>query len=193
MTIKKKKIQPCSNPVILAGMISLSGIVLLFMRNPDPIIHPTLYAEDGTWVALALTNGWINALVNARPDYFVVLNILLLFIATKISFFLKWQSSIIPSTKYRYSFILFFSGVGTFCFFTMRKVMPYWFAFIGFLLIILLPLGGTQNEIIGRILQIGFYMPLLATLLLFGRDQLRNKWKNILLMLVFSFVVRLIQ
>lgn len=35
------------------------GIILLFLRSIYIIITPSLYAEDGTWTALIINNGFL--------------------------------------------------------------------------------------------------------------------------------------
>ncbi len=186
-----------------AGIFFLA-ISILFLRNPDPIFNPVIYAEDALWTASGLTNGWLHVLLHARTDYFVFINIFLLFISTKLStFFSTNPLSLLPQAIAFVSFS-FYSAIATFAFATLRKITTSFFSGIGFILIVLLPMGNTQNETIGRILQVGFVIPLLVVMLLFWRDELRCKLLSICvdiflficaatnpitLVLVFSYVI----
>lgn len=153
----------------LIAFVFLFGMLLLFLRNPDPFFNPIIYAEDGTWTALALREGWLHALMYSRVDYFVVVNTAILFMASKISIFLSGDPlSLLPQAIGVVSFV-FFSAVATFVFLTVRQMSSAFLAFLAFIAVILIPLGGTQNEVIGRALQVGFYMPLVSVLLLFWR------------------------
>ncbi|MDR3429433.1 hypothetical protein [Silvimonas sp.] len=161
--------------ISFAVLLIISGAALLFWRNPDPIINPIIYAEDGVWVGQGLSNGWMNTLIHARPDYLVVINILLLLLSTVISTIASGNPlSLLPEAIAFVSYF-FLSAIATLIFFTIKRITNLSFSLAGFLLFIFIPLGITQNEIIGRILQIGFYMPLLAVMLLFWRDKVTFK------------------
>ncbi|TBW39368.1 hypothetical protein E0E54_02770 [Azotobacter chroococcum] len=170
MPIEEKFSQKIANccPSLVLFFI---GMAVLFVRNPDPVLNPVVYAEDGMWAGLGLSNGWHYALIHAREDYFVFLNILLLFIATKLS---VWGAgnpvALLPESIALVSFG-FFSAVATAAFLITKGVMPILFRGWLYLLLLLLPLGMSQNEIVGRILQVGFYIPLISVMLLFWRDQ----------------------
>lgn len=56
----------------------------------------------------------------------------------------------------------FYAFVSTMIFFTVRKHTTSFFAFVACFMSMLLPLGFSQGEIIGTLLQIGFYMPILS-------------------------------
>lgn len=155
----------------LYPILLLAGIFLLFLRNPDPIINPVVYAEDGTWVALGLREGWMAAFAFSRPDYFVFLNTILLYISTIIS--TATNGGLIDHLPYAIAFVsyLFYSAFALLVFITVKRISSGFFGIFAFLLVLMLPLGTTQNEIIGRILQIGFFMPALALMLFFWRDR----------------------
>ncbi|NHN77252.1 hypothetical protein HA520_08100 [Azotobacter chroococcum] len=162
-----KKIISCCPAIVLFFI----GMVLLFVRNPDPILNPIVYAEDGVWAGLGLSNGWGYALVHAREDYFVFLNILLLFISTKLSSWIAGNPIVLLPESIALVSFGFFSAVATGAFLITRGFMPAAFRGGLYLLLLLLPLGMSQNEIVGRILQVGFYIPLISVMLLFWRDQ----------------------
>ncbi len=161
---------------LAALVLIVTGMAILFLRNPDPILNPVVYAEDGAWAALGLREGWLQAFMLARPDYFVAVNILLLFIATKISWILSGNPLSLLAYSIAFVSYAFYAGVATLSFFTIRRVGNIFFALLAFLLFLHLPLGDTQNEIIGRVAQVGFFMPLVAMMLLFWRDTAMSGW-----------------
>lgn len=164
--------------VTIAFIYFLFGAVLLFLRNPDPFINPVIYAEDGTWSALALREGWWHALINSRSDYFVFINTIILFFASKISILFSGNPlTLLPQAIAVVSFS-FFSGVATFAFITVRHISSSALGGIAFLAVLLIPLGTTQNEIIGRALQVGFYMPIISVFLLFWRNMVTGLYKT---------------
>ena len=167
--------------VAIAFIYFLFGAVLLFLRNPDPFINPVIYAEDGTWSALALREGWWHALINSRSDYFVFINTIILFLASKISILFSGNPlTLLPQAIAVVSFS-FFSGVATFAFITVRQISSSVLGGIAFLAVLLIPLGATQNEIIGRALQVGFYMPIISVFLLFWRNIVTGLYKTTLI------------
>lgn len=158
----------------LYSTLFLAGVLLLFLRNPDPFINPVIYAEDGIWAALGLREGWITAFISSRTDYFVFLNTLLLYISSIIS--IATSGGMIERLPYAIAFVSysFYSAFALLAFATIKKVSSGFFGIFAFLLLLMLPLGDTQNEIIGRILQVGFFMPALALMLFFWRDRCRS-------------------
>jgi hypothetical protein len=159
-------------------LLFLFGVAFLFLRNPDPIFNPIVYAEDGTWIALGLREGWGEALWSAREDYFVFLNILLLFISTCIA--TTVGNGTIENLPYAIAFVSFsfFSAFGILVFATLKSVSSTIFATLGFVLSLMIPLGISQNEIIGRIIQVGFFAPAIAAMLFFWRTQYQEDWKK---------------
>jgi hypothetical protein len=157
-------------PVLLFA----AGVAILLVRNPDPVLNPVLYAEDGVWAGRGLSEGWWTVLVHARPDYLVVANVALLFIAANVSSAISGNPLLLLPQAVAWTSYGFYAGIATFAFVTLRAVGATLFALLGFLLLLLLPLGATQNEILGRVLQVGFFMPLVAVMLLFWRDVVRS-------------------
>jgi hypothetical protein len=154
----------------------LFGMAVIFARNPDALFDPLIFAEDGVWAGIALTEGWTHVLLNARPDYLVIGNLLLLWLALQISsLFGSDPISWLPQSIALVSFG-FYAGTATLCFATLRRAYNPWAGAAGFLWLLLLPIGHTQNEVLGRLLQIGFYMPLLVVMLLYWRDELAHRW-----------------
>jgi hypothetical protein len=157
--------------IYLAFSLMLIGTILLICRNPDPLIHPIIYAEDGVWTGRGLLQGWLSPLLHARGDYLVVGNVMLLWLATQCSMILFEN----PIAHFPESIALiacaFYSMVVVLTFYSTRGLMPLVFRGGLFFLLLLIPLGGSQNEIIGRISQIGYYIPLVSIILFYLRDK----------------------
>jgi hypothetical protein len=150
-------------------MIVAMGMTLLALRNTDPLINQIIYAEDGKWIGLALNKGWLHAFVNAREDYFVWGNIL--FLAASVassSLFCGNSLSCLPQSITFWSY-LFFAGVGTMAWFVTKGILPLYTRWLLFFLILMLPLGDSANEIIGRISNIGYYCVFITLILMFWK------------------------
>lgn len=154
------------------------GVILLFLRNPHPVFNPIVYAEDGVWTALALREGWLDAFLFSREDYFVFLNTLLLLVSLLIA--MAVGGGTIEALPYSIAAVSysFFSMFAIFVFATVKSVSSSKTGLFAFLLVLLIPLGATQNEIIGRILQIGFFVPALSVMLFFWRDKFESRYKR---------------
>lgn len=157
------------------GLLVL-GMALLLTRNPDLLLDPIVFAEDGAWVGTGLTNGWLWTFVHARGDYFVTLNVAMLYLATQISLLITGNALQLLAESIVFVSLSFYSGIATLSFFVMRKAFPFLDSFMLYLLLLLIPLGFSQNEVIGRALQVGFYMPFLACLLIACRDSARSQY-----------------
>ena len=157
----------------LIGLFAL-GVAALMLRNPDPLLNPVVFAEDGTWAGQGLINGWLDAAINARDDYFVFINVILLFVANKLSALFSGSPLASLPKSIALTSYSFFSLIATFTFATVNRVSRPAYGVAAYLFILFIPLGFTQNEIIGRILQVGFFIPLTAVMLFFWRDRLSS-------------------
>lgn len=157
--------------IYLALSLTLIGILLLICRNPDPFIHPVMYAEDGVWTGLGLTHGWLYPLFYARPDYLVVGNITLLWLATYFSMILFGNPIVHLPESIAFISCAFYSMVAVLAFYSTKGLIPLIFRGVLFFLLLLIPLGLTQNEIIGRISNIGYYMSLIAIILFYFKSR----------------------
>ncbi|WP_407440089.1 hypothetical protein [Lelliottia sp.] len=162
------------------------GMILLAIRNPVPLIHPSIYAEDGVWVANALSHGWINAFIHARDDYFVFFNIFFLFVSTTISNIVSGNPLLFLPQSIALVSYLFYTVVSTMAYAAVLRISNVGYAILAFLLILYVPLGLSQNETIGHLLQIGFYMPMMALCLILYRENIDSKFhKTFIDLLIF--------
>lgn len=148
-----------------------AAIIVFFLRYPQPIITPTIYAEDAVWVGSALTNGWVHTFIHARPDYFVFFNIFFLFIASNLSkLFSGSELLLLPFFIASLSYA-FYAISATVISLTVRRYTGNVMAIIAFFMSIMIPLGMSQAESIGTLVQIGFYMPILSICVHLYRDK----------------------
>lgn len=159
-------------------LLFIVGFIVFFFRFPQPIITPTIYAEDGIWIGSALSNGWMHTFIHARPDYFVFFNIFFLFIASYLSsFFSGSELLLLPFfiACISYSFYSFTSIV---VYITARKYSNSSIAFLAFLMSLFIPLGLSQAESIGTLVQVGFYMPVLSVCFHLFRSESKSVLKR---------------
>ncbi len=161
-----------------AVMLVLFGGCLLTLRNPDPFLHPVIYAEDGVWCGKGLSEGWLSAMLWARTDYLVIGNIALLFIAAKTSLLLYGNPLAYLPQSIAIISNIYYSLIAVITYYALRHVCSKIQRAIIFMFILMFPLGNSQNEIIGRILQIGFFFPFLCTLLLYIRQNVQSVIKK---------------
>lgn len=164
----------------LAAATFIIAFLVFFIRFPQPIITPTIYAEDGVWIGSALSNGWIHTFLHARPDYFVFFNIFLLFISALLSkIFSGSVLMLLPLfiALVSYTFYAFTSAV---LFLTIKKYTGSLLAFVAYFMSVLIPLGFSQAEVIGTLVQVGFYMPVLSICAHLYRDRSESRIKHIL-------------
>jgi hypothetical protein len=151
------------------------GCLILYARNMDPFLNPIVYTEDGVWVALGLNQGWVYALLNAKPTYFVFINIFLLYLSSTISLVVSGNPLFLLPEGIAIMSGFFYSAATTLVFITARKMISERLSYLAYFLILLMPLGISMNIIIGRLSQIGFFIPLVVVCLLFWRDVIIHK------------------
>lgn len=162
------------------------GMILLAIRNPVPIMHPSIYAEDGVWVANALSHGWVNAFIHARDDYFVFFNIFFLFVSTTISNIVSGNPLLFLPQSIALVSYFFYTVISTMAYAVVLRISNVAYAILAYLLILYVPLGLSQNETIGHLLQIGFYMPMMALCLILYREYIDSKFhKTFIDLLIF--------
>jgi hypothetical protein len=165
-------------PIALQWVILLViGFVILVIRNPDPLFNPVIYTEDGQWTGLALTDGWLRAFIHAKDSYLVWGNIVLLFFAERLSTLFCGNPIIcLPYSIAIFSY-LFFSFVAVLAWHNMRNLVPFTVSIVVFFILLLIPIGNSSNEVIGRISNIGYLLVFVATMLIFTRPEASSKNK----------------
>lgn len=143
-------------------VLFIFGVLLLVLRYTDPILNPFVYAEDGVWVGQGLTYGWIHTVFHARSDYFTVYNIIGLYISTIISSFFTGNPLVLLPQSISLVSYSFYSLIAVLVFNFSKRSCNTFISYSIYVLVLLLPLGSSQSEILGRLLQIGFYMPVFA-------------------------------
>lgn len=143
--------------------LAMFGFLILFLRNGNPFIFQTLYAEDGTWAAKIISDGWFSAAFSARSE-FPVLGLVIL---NKIALIF---SGLCGSVLYLPLFIamvanFFYVIVAMSVFLISDKLLSSNSKLLIFICILLIPVGGDANEIFGRILNLGFIFPTLQLIL----------------------------
>ena len=155
-----------NNKKVYITLLFILSVFLLFMfRNIDPFINPIIYTEDGKWIDEIINNGFFSTLWNARSDYFVFGNIILLYIAYILNFiFFGYNLSYLP---HFISFIsyLFYSVCISYIYFSLFNTIKNKLSRILLLtLLICIPLGDSSSEIFGKISNIGYIIPVILTL-----------------------------
>ncbi|MBD7973530.1 hypothetical protein K6731_15825 [Escherichia whittamii] len=156
-------------------ILIIFGMIVLAMRYTTPIINPWLYAEDGVWVANALNHGWLETFINAREDYFVFFNIFFLFVSTSISSIISGSPLLLLPQSIAVVSYFFYSLMAVMAFHLIIKISNPLFSILAYFITLLLPLGHSQSENIGHLLQIGFYMPAIASALIIQREYVNKK------------------
>jgi hypothetical protein len=150
----------------------LAGVGLLCLRNFHALLVPTLYTEDGVWMAKLFHQGFWHTLVHAKggeTPYFVFLNILLLQVAKVLNACACGESlAHLPR---------FVAGVSM-LFYAVLAASPVWLLrpFLGrvarillWALVIFMPLGDSSFEVLGRLSNIGYGVLFLCFCLLAWR------------------------
>jgi len=151
------------------------GLIILYLRNAHSIFVPVLYAEDGSWSAGLINRGFLDMLFNARGDYFVFGNVLLMALAQLCNaIFFGHNLTYLPHFV---SFIsmLFYAALAVAPLILLRGVLRIEARLLLWLLVLLVPLGDSSYEVLGRLSNIGFVFLFLAfCLLIWRRYSLRD-------------------
>lgn len=88
-------------------LIFIAGVFAFFARSPDAVLSPILYTEDALWLGIAIEDGWAFTFMEAKAQYFVWGNLLLLWLASSASSLvcgsaLRCAPEMIALTSYAY-------------------------------------------------------------------------------------------
>jgi hypothetical protein len=154
------------------------GFLVFFARFPQPIITPTIYAEDGVWIGSAISNGWVYTFLHARPDYFVFFNIFFLYIASILSKIFSGSVLMLLPLFIALLSYAFYAFTSVMVFLTVKKLANIPMAILAYVMSVLIPLGTSQAESLGTLVQIGFYMPVLSICFHLLRDEILSLVKK---------------
>lgn len=181
------KFGPLKESKGLYSILLLTGLLLIFCRAAFTVIYPTMYAEDGVWLANRFLHDWFGYAIYSRHDYLIFGNVLLVQIAFYITKFI-WGCNLLyyPVVVAVLSFVWFdllaFAAVVY-----LRKLLSLSSRIFLFYSILLLPMGVSLGEIYGRLCNIGygcFYLAFVVTIWFFFTKG--NIWSK-----TFSYVLLL--
>lgn len=150
----------------LTALLFTVGLIVLSARNPTAIFNPSMFAEDGSWSAMIYSVGARATYLGARPDYLVIGNIALLHLAIVINELVFGLSNIdhLPEFIAGVS-IAFFAGVAVLPVIALRSFLPGWVLIFLWLFLLLMPMGFSMNEVIGRLSNVGYAFAFIAVML----------------------------
>jgi len=146
--------------ILITGFV-VCAFIFAF-RNLEPLLFPTLYAEDGVWIGLLMQNGFLDTVFNARPGFPVFGLVALNWIALQLN--LLFSNGIIFDLPF-YIWIVsvaFLSAVSVFPVLAFRNILPLRYRLYMVLILPLMPVGVSGNEIFGRIGNLGYLFPLIC-------------------------------
>lgn len=148
------------------------GLIVLYLRNAHSLTVPVLYAEDGVWSAGLINRGFFDMLFNAREDYFVFGNVLLLAWAllNNIVFF-GHDLTYLPHFVSLFS-MLFYAALAVAPIALLRNALRLEARLLLWFFVLLVPLGNSSYEVLGRLSNIGFAFLFLSFCLLVWRCHL---------------------
>lgn len=139
-------------------LLVLLGLIILYFRSAHNLFYPNIYAEDGAWLTNIWNEGYLQSVFTSRQDYFVFGLVSQLKIADFLcNIFFGGNIVYLPYTIAFVSYIFYICVALLPCFLLRKRLSKFSQIFLYFM-ILLLPMGITSNEIIGRILQGHFYI-----------------------------------
>lgn len=150
-------------------LLFVVGGGILFFRSAYNLITPSMYTEDGVWLSGIMNDGFLHTLFNARSDYFVFGNIILL------------QTALSANTLFcgeNLNYLPVFVALVQYGFYSLTAILPVVclrrdiskkLRFMLWGLILLVPLGNSGYEIWGKISNTGYLFYFIACCLLYER------------------------
>ena len=147
------------------SILVISFVICAFifsLRNLEPLLFPTLYAEDGLWIGLIMRNGFLDTAFHARDAFPVFGLVALDWVALKLN--LLFSNGVIfdlPLYIWIVS-IAFLSAISVFPLIAFQNLLPLRYRLSLVLILPLMPTGVSGNEIFGRIGNLVFLFPLIS-------------------------------
>ncbi len=178
MEVGNKKSDNFTENKMFYCVLFLLGLITIMLRNADMFAQNMLYTEDGTWLGNIYTKGFFHTLINAKDDYFVFGNIILLKISDIFNYILYGDDiSRIPMfiAFTQYLFYICLAILPVVCF---RKRLNLTARVMMYIFIVLLPFGKVAGfyEIPGRISNIGYIVYPMAFCLSVYRLDYKNEF-----------------
>lgn len=149
-----------------------AGVGLLYLRDPHSLLVPTLYTEDGAWMAKLFNRGFWHTILHAKggdTPYFVFLNILLLQAAKSLN--AAWHGDSLAHLPHFVSALAmtFYAALAAAPVWLLRGRLDPAARALLWALVIFMPLGDSSFEILGRVSNIGYGLLFLCVCLLAWR------------------------
>ena len=156
------------------------GFVILLLRGYYNLETPIIYVEDGDWLSYMWQHGYLKTVFGVRGDYPVFWLVTLLKISDVLCTVLfSGNISYLPYTIFFVSTVCYIF-VTILPFILLKDKFGKKACLLIYLSILLLPLGNTSNEILGRILQGHFFMWYIVFILLIYRYYNEKNLKKLL-------------
>lgn len=157
--------------VVVFCLLLAIGSWVAFQRNPVAFLEPTMFTEDGVWLAKSLREGVWRTFQDARTDYFVVGNLLILHLAWGLSSLFGSGFDDTPRSIAVLSYV-FYGLVAALPFVALRAYLPVTARLLICVSVALVPVGAPSSsaEIWGRASNVGFAFAYLTILAILWRD-----------------------
>lgn len=134
----------------------LLAFVIFYLRDSVTYRNPFIYTEDGVWLGMINEHGFWYAFFNARGDYFVAVNLLILEVANLTTALLFGGSLLAYPVVLAVIVTGWYACVVSLPAMLFFRLLPPWgwMIFVG--CIALLPFGHTAYEVLGRASNVGF-------------------------------------
>lgn len=134
----------------------LLAFAIFYLRDSVTYRNPILYTEDGVWLGMINEHGFWHTFFNARRDYFVALNLIILEAANLANGLLFGGSLLAYPTVLAVLVNVWYAGVVSLpAVLYFRYLTPCgWIIFVSCLA--LLPFGHTAYEILAKASNVGF-------------------------------------
>lgn len=176
--IIERKFHDKVNSVLYSTGLIVAGFILLGLRDLSFLTQPTLYAEDASYLSNVFQHGFLDSVFMTRmgggADFQNSGSYVLLYVALRTTYlFCGYDISSLPTFIGVYS-NLFWSLVA-FSAYKVFRPKGRMIGIVAFLTVILISLGSSGGEVLGRVLNTVFIWPLLISMLLIL--QYRNRYK----------------
>lgn len=147
-----------------------AAFLIFFARNPDPWFNPTIYTEDGVYIATAYDRGLWNSISGGRPDYYVFGNVFLGWLSVQICRYgfdnnILLLPQIIAIVSYG-----FYAVTVSLPVLLMRRFLPLRFLLVLWLVTSFVPLERSDYQVLGRLSNVGFAFSYIALVLIWYRN-----------------------